>query len=59
MSFQGQIGERVYLYGLMAGGRQGVDATFNILTQQMTRTMKLLGVCELSELTPSHVVDYR
>ena len=50
---------RAYLYGLMAGGRQGVDATFNILTQQMTRTMKLLGVRELSELTPSHVVDYR
>ena len=39
------------LYGLMAGGRQGVDATFNILTQQITRTMKLLGVRKLSELS--------
>jgi L-lactate dehydrogenase (cytochrome) len=49
---------RAYLYGLMAGGRQGVDATFNILTQQMTRTMKLLGVRKLSELSGKHLTDY-
>ena len=46
---------RAYLYGLMAGGRQGVDKTFNILQQQMIRTMKLLGVRSLSELEPKHV----
>ena len=50
---------RAYLYGLMAGGRQGVDATFSILNQQMIRTMKLLGVRELSELRPHHVADYK
>lgn len=46
---------RAYLYGLMAGGRQGVDKTFSILQQQMIRTMKLLGVRSLAELEPSHV----
>lgn len=46
---------RAYLYGLMAGGRQGVDKTFDILQQQMIRTMKLLGVRSLSELEPKHV----
>lgn len=45
---------RAYLYGLMAGGRQGVDKTFTILQQQMIRTMKLLGVKSLSELEPAH-----
>lgn len=49
---------RAYLFGLMAGGRQGVDATFNILKSQMIRTMKLLGVRALDELKPSHIKDY-
>lgn len=46
---------RAYLYGLMAGGREGVDKTIEILSGQMTRTMKLLGVKSLQELEPSHV----
>jgi L-lactate dehydrogenase (cytochrome) len=46
---------RAYLYGLMAGGREGVDKTLEILRGQMIRTMKLLGVKSLEELEPGHV----
>ena len=46
---------RAYLYGLMAGGKEGVDRTIEILQTQITRTMKLLGVKSLSELKPSHI----
>ena len=46
---------RAYLYGLMAGGKEGVDRSLEILRTQMVRTIKLLGVCSLQELNPSHV----
>lgn len=46
---------RAYLYGLMAGGRAGVDRTLQILEKDMARTMALLGVSKISELTPDHV----
>lgn len=46
---------RAYLYGLMAGGREGVDKSLEILKGQMIRTMKLLGVGSLEELEPGHV----
>ena len=48
---------RAYLYGLMAGGREGVDKTIAILRGEIERTMKLLGVRELAELTPAHVTQ--
>jgi L-lactate dehydrogenase (cytochrome) len=48
---------RAYLYGLMAGGREGVDRTIQILSEQITRTMRLLGVATLDELTPEHVTQ--
>ena len=48
---------RAYLYGLMAGGRAGVDRTIQILTDQLTRTMKLLQVQSLAELGPHHVTQ--
>jgi isopentenyl diphosphate isomerase/L-lactate dehydrogenase-like FMN-dependent dehydrogenase len=48
---------RAYLYGLMAGGRRGVDRAIEILTGEISRTMKLLGVSSLDELTPDHVVQ--
>lgn len=48
---------RAYLYGLMAGGRQGVDRTIAILGEQVTRTMRLLGVKSLEELEPGHVTQ--
>ena len=46
---------RAYLYGLMAGGREGVDRSIEILKGEMIRTMKLLGTRSLSELNPSYV----
>ena len=48
---------RAYLYGLMAGGREGVDRTIAILAEQIERTMRLLGVTTLEELTPAHVTQ--
>ncbi|MEU0265075.1 alpha-hydroxy acid oxidase [Nocardioides sp. NPDC006303] len=48
---------RAYLYGLMAGGREGVDRTIEILEDEMTRTMKLLGASTISELEPGHVTQ--
>jgi L-lactate dehydrogenase (cytochrome) len=35
---------RAYLYGLMAGGREGVDRVIDILRSEIERTMRLLGV---------------
>ena len=48
---------RAYLYGLMAGGRQGVDRTIAILRSEIERTMTLLGVASLAELEPRHVTQ--
>ena len=48
---------RAYLYGLMAGGRAGVDRTIAILTSELVRTMKLLGASTLAELEPAHVTQ--
>ncbi|MCW4385627.1 alpha-hydroxy-acid oxidizing protein [Salinibacterium sp. SYSU T00001] len=48
---------RAYLYGLMAGGRAGVDRAIQILSEQVVRTMKLLEVSTLDELTPAHVTQ--
>lgn len=46
---------RAYLYGLMAGGQEGVERALTILRDQMVRTMKLLGVSTLDELQPKHI----
>jgi len=46
---------RAYLYGLMAGGRPGVDKAISILEGQVARTMGLLGVSSISELGPEHL----
>ena len=48
---------RAYLYGLMAGGREGVDRTIEILSSEIVRTMRLLGVATLDELEPAHVTQ--
>ncbi len=48
---------RAYLYGLMAGGRAGVDRTIDILRTEIVRTMRLLGVASLDELEPRHVTQ--
>jgi L-lactate dehydrogenase (cytochrome) len=45
---------RAYLYGLMAGGERGVDRALAILADQVSRTMRLLGVDRISDLNPAH-----
>ena len=46
---------RAYLYGLMAGGERGVQRAADILTREIIRTMQLLGVASVAELTPERV----
>jgi L-lactate dehydrogenase (cytochrome) len=46
---------RAYLYGLMAGGERGVDRAGALLRQEFLRTMQLLGVSHVADLTPGHV----
>jgi len=45
-----QIG-RPYLYGLMAGGKTGVEKVLNSLTSELERTMTLLGLEDISSIT--------
>lgn len=49
---------RAYLYGLMAGGEAGVDRAIAILAEQVSRTMRLLGVNSLDQLEPGHVTQF-
>ncbi|WP_152189923.1 alpha-hydroxy acid oxidase [Georgenia satyanarayanai] len=48
---------RAYLYGLMAGGQEGVARAIEILSGQVARTMRLLQVASLEELGPQHVTQ--
>lgn len=48
---------RAWLYGLMAGGRAGVDKMIQILESEIRRTMGLLGVNTIEELSPRHVTQ--
>ena len=48
---------RAYLYGLMAGGEAGVSRAIDILSGELKRTMRLLGVTCLEELSPAHVTQ--
>ena len=48
---------RAYLYGLMAGGKRGVCRAIEILSEEIERTMRLLGVVRIEELNPSHVTQ--
>jgi len=48
---------RAYLYGLMAGGEAGVRRAIEILESGVIRTMRLLGVTCLEELSPKHVTQ--
>ena len=49
---------RAYLYGLMAGGQEGVERALAILQTEMIRTMKLLGVRQISELCTDHIKKF-
>ncbi|KRE35962.1 alpha-hydroxy-acid oxidizing enzyme [Janibacter sp. Soil728] len=46
---------RAYLYGLMAGGEYGATRALTILEDDIRRTMQLLGVASVREITPDLV----
>ncbi|TGJ82538.1 hypothetical protein E0Z10_g6201 [Xylaria hypoxylon] len=46
---------RAALFGLGAGGQEGVERTLEILQAETVTCMKLLGVKNVSELSPKHV----
>jgi L-lactate dehydrogenase (cytochrome) len=46
---------RAYLYGLMAGGEAGVQRAADLLSTGITRTMALMGVTSIGDLTPDKV----
>jgi L-lactate dehydrogenase (cytochrome) len=46
---------RAYLYGLMAGGEDGVLRTYEILAEEYLRCMQLLGVRRSEDLRATHV----
>ena len=52
---RGALVGRAYLYGLMAGGEDGVRRVVSILAKEVKTTMQLLGVTSVSELDRSCV----
>jgi L-lactate dehydrogenase (cytochrome) len=46
---------RAYLYGLMAGGQDGVVRAYEILAEEYQRGMQLLGVRRSADLSERHV----
>ena len=46
---------RAYLYGAMSAGKAGVEKVVEILRFEMETAMKLMGVKDLSELSPDFV----
>ena len=50
---------RAYLYGLMAGGEAGVAGRSTSLRSGILRTMALLGVTCLEELSSEHVTQLK
>ena len=51
----GTLVGRAYLYGLMAGGPDGVRRAVEILTAEIRTTMQLIGVRSVTELDRSYV----
>jgi isopentenyl diphosphate isomerase/L-lactate dehydrogenase-like FMN-dependent dehydrogenase len=52
---QGTLIGRAYLYGLMAGGYDGVVRVLEILQSEIKTTMQLMGVTSVASLDPSMV----
>lgn len=46
---------RSYLYGLMSGGKEGVDRVIELMEAELRTTLHLLGVSSVKELSPAHV----
>jgi L-lactate dehydrogenase (cytochrome) len=54
MGARGCLVARAYCYGLMAGGEAGVQRAAEILRGDIVRTLGLLGVSAVRDLTPAH-----
>ena len=52
---RGTLVGRAYLYGLMAGGQDGVERVLDILEKEIRTTMQLLGVTSVAELDRNRV----
>ena len=50
---------RAYLYGLMAGGSNGVEHAIKLITSELTQTMSLLGVTKISDISEDFLVRGR
>jgi L-lactate dehydrogenase (cytochrome) len=50
---------RAYLYALAAGGEEGVDKVLDLLADDVRRTMALLGVARISDLSSDYVESVR
>ena len=48
---------RATLFGLAAGGEDGVFKALSILREELDRTMALIGCCSLAEITRDRIVD--
>lgn len=49
---------RGYIYGLAAGGQQGVERSFEILHNEIRNSMQLLGARSLDKVTGDHFVHH-
>ena len=49
------MGGRPYLYGLSAGGENGVSRAMHIISTELERDMSLLGVDRINSIGPRHV----
>jgi L-lactate dehydrogenase (cytochrome) len=52
---RGTLVGRAYLYGLMAGGQDGVERVLDILEKEIRTTMQLLGATSVAELDRNRV----
>ncbi|MEO9463131.1 MAG: alpha-hydroxy acid oxidase [Marinomonas sp.] len=48
-------GGRLYLYALAAAGEEGVERALTILSDEITRGMRLMGVTSVDQLTPDRL----
>ena len=46
---------RAYLYGLMAGGREGVERVIELLAQEIRVSMMLMGAASVADLTTDSI----
>jgi isopentenyl diphosphate isomerase/L-lactate dehydrogenase-like FMN-dependent dehydrogenase len=47
---------RPYLYGLAVAGTMGVETVLNILATEMRQTLTLMGIADIADLGPEHLL---